>query len=125
MAKTLDGLSLLSFQDIPIADLVYQAAHVDDDERTRLAATNIFMITITTLFVLLKLLSRRISKVKLAADDYVLLVAYVLYWGLTAICLPRRTLPRSLCCIRLTRRQNWAVDTSSLLAPKARRPSSR
>ena len=62
---------------IPVADLGYQAQHADQNATVPLAVVNISVFAVTTVFVLLKLLSRRISKLKLELDDYTLILAWV------------------------------------------------
>ena len=75
---------------IPLLDLQYQEDHRQQDARTALAAVNIISFIATTLILLLRLYSRRVSKFNWEADDWTLIAAWVLYIGLTAICLPHQ-----------------------------------
>ena len=60
-----------------LEDLKYQAARLHEDRRPTIHAVNMTLVVLCTTAVVLRLLSRRIMKAPLLADDYVTIMGLV------------------------------------------------
>ena len=74
-------------------DMTYQSAHIGDDRRRDVVVSHAICITLAVIAVVLRFVSRRIGKVKVGWDDYVLLAAFAFAFGqvvagLLGMCLP-------------------------------------
>ncbi|MCJ1380706.1 hypothetical protein MMC17_003814 [Xylographa soralifera] len=65
-------------------ELQYQEAHIDDDLSAGLYASSVIMAVVTTIAVVLRLLCRRKLNAKVTLDDYCIMFALVLIYGLCA-----------------------------------------
>ena len=63
------------------ADIAYQKAHIRDNRRGDIIFSHAICISIAFLTVVLRFLSRRMGKVKIAWDDYMIVVAFVFALG--------------------------------------------
>ena len=59
------------------AEIKYELAHIHDNRASNIVVSSIICISSATVAVLLRLLARRLSKVKILADDYMMIFALV------------------------------------------------
>ena len=59
------------------AEYRYELSHWNDTKRPALIAGSVVLITLDTFAVILRLWSRRVKRIGLAADDYTIIVALV------------------------------------------------
>ena len=52
------------------ADIAYQQAHITEDQGPRLLAVSIFLITVTTIVVVLRFIARLVRNLPLLWDDW-------------------------------------------------------
>lgn len=62
---------------LPPGEIEYQLAHIHDDRSGELYGTQITCFALACIAVALRLMSRRLIKAKLMADDYMILFALV------------------------------------------------
>lgn len=59
------------------SEIKYELAHSHDNRASNITVSSIICISLATLAVMLRLLARRLSKVKILADDYMMIFALV------------------------------------------------
>ncbi|KAL6714621.1 hypothetical protein ACLMJK_008046 [Lecanora helva] len=69
---------------LPPEELKYEIAHIKDDRRGDIIAACATCIAAAIIAVILRLLARRLSKAKILADDYMIIVALVFCMGQVA-----------------------------------------
>ena len=62
---------------LPPSELAYQEAHIQDDRSLGLKVTFVIGLVISTVVVALRILSRRVLKAPLKADDWTVIAALV------------------------------------------------
>ena len=69
----------------PPEEIKYQLAHIHDD-RSQGFITSVAIVTaLATVAVTLRLLARRWTKVGWAADDYTIMIAVIMAWGMVCV----------------------------------------
>ena len=64
---------------LPPEEIAYQEAHIRENKGPVLIGTCVMLLALSTTAVVLRILSRRIKRVKLAADDHLIFLAQVSY----------------------------------------------
>ena len=62
---------------LPPEEIAYQEAHIRENKGPILIGTCVMLLALSTTTVILRIISRRIKRVKLAADDYLIFLAQV------------------------------------------------
>ena len=70
-------IAVTTSMSIAPASLAFQEAHLHDDRSLGLKVTFVISLLISTLAVVLRIVSRRVSNAPLKADDYTIVVALV------------------------------------------------
>ena len=58
-------------------EISYQRDHINDNKTTQLVVANVIAISAATIAVVLRLVSRRLNKASLQADDFMIVVGLV------------------------------------------------
>ena len=59
------------------AEIQYELAHIHDNRAPSIVASSVICIALATIAVILRLLARRLGKVKILADDYMMVFTLV------------------------------------------------
>ena len=81
----------------PPEEIKYQLAHIHDNRSQGFITSVAIVTTLATVAVILRLLARRWTKVGWAADDYTIMVAVIMAWGMVcvAMAVPKLQDPRA------------------------------
>ena len=63
------------------ADIEYQKAHIQDDRRSNIIVSHAMCLPVAIAAVVLRLVSRRIGRIKLQWDDFIIIIALVFALG--------------------------------------------
>ena len=63
------------------ADIAYQKAHVRDDRSQDIVVSHAICIALAAIAILLRFVSRRLGKVAVGADDWMIVAAFVFVTG--------------------------------------------
>ena len=59
------------------AEIEYEMSHIKDDRQKEMIVSSAICIAIAIIAVILRLVARRLSRAKIMADDYMIIVALV------------------------------------------------
>ena len=62
-------------------EIAYQEAHIHDDRSKDVAVSHLLCLCLALAAVVMRFVSRRLGKVPLGADDWMVITAYVLGFG--------------------------------------------
>lgn len=62
---------------LPPSEIQYQEAHIKDNAQPSIIAANVITFTIACIATLLRLIARRLQRLKLQTDDYMLVTGTV------------------------------------------------
>ena len=69
----------------PPEEIKYQLAHIHDDRSQGFITSVAIVTTLATVAVILRVLARRWTKVGWAADDYTIMMAVIMAWGMVCV----------------------------------------
>ena len=62
-------------------EIAYQEAHIHDDRSKDVAVSHILCLCLALVAVCLRFVSRKLGKIGLGADDWMIVIAYVIGFG--------------------------------------------